>query len=246
MDEIKVVYVDVDEIKVYENNAKLHPYEQIEQIKKSIELYGMNDPLALWKNNEIIEGHGRLQACLELGMKRVPCFYLNNLTDKERREYMLVHNQTTLNSGWDFDKLEAELEELDFDGFDFGFEIDTSYDAEDDENNPYTKEINIPQYEPTGEYVEIEELVDTSKSEELIEKIKQSGVSKKEKQFLINAAYRHNIFNYKEIAEYYANASEEMQELMEDSALVIIDINDAIAKGYAVLRKDIEEIALYE
>lgn len=121
MNEIKVVYVDIDNIKGYENNAKRHPQEQIEQIKKSIQLYGMNDPIALWKNNEIIEGHGRLQACIELGMEQVPCFFLDKLTDKERREYMLVHNQTTMNSGWDFEKLEAELDDLDFDGFDFGF-----------------------------------------------------------------------------------------------------------------------------
>lgn len=151
MEEIKVVYVDVENIKGYENNAKRHPQEQIEQIKKSIELYGMNDPIALWKNNEIIEGHGRLQACIELGMKQVPCFFLNNLTDKERREYMLVHNQTTMNSGWDFEKLEAELDELDFDGFDFGFQAtdfdetdldDLFTDSEEKEKEP--KKIQCP------------------------------------------------------------------------------------------------------
>lgn len=124
MDKIQVVYVDIDNIKGYENNAKRHPQEQIEQIKKSIQLYGMNDPIALWKNNEIIEGHGRLQACRELELTQVPCFFLDKLTDKERREYMLVHNQTTMNTGWDFEKLEAELEDLDFDGFDFGFDSD--------------------------------------------------------------------------------------------------------------------------
>lgn len=106
--------------------------------------------------------------------------------------------------------------------------------------------MNIPQYEPTGEYVDIAELVDTTKANELIGRIKESGVSKKEKQFLINSAHRHNVFNYKKIAEYYANANEEMQELMEDSALVIIDVDDAIAKGYATLRNDIEEIAFDE
>lgn len=124
-----MVYVDIDNIKGYENNAKRHPQEQIEQIKKSIQLYGMNDPIALWKNNEIIEGHGRLQACRELGITQVPCFFLDKLTDKERREYMLVHNQTTMNSGWDFEKLEAELEDLDFDDFDFGFHIDALDDT---------------------------------------------------------------------------------------------------------------------
>lgn len=159
MDKINVVYVDIGNIKGYENNAKRHPQEQIEQIKKSIELYGMNDPIALWKNNEIIEGHGRLQACIELGMKQVPCFFLNNLTDKERREYMLVHNQTTMNSGWDFEKLEAELEDLNFDDFDFGFHMDTLDDsmladlfADSEPKEKEPKKIQCPH---CGEWIEV-------------------------------------------------------------------------------------------
>ena len=69
-----------------------------------------------------------------------------------------------------------------------------------------------------------------------------SNVTKLEKQFLIAAATRHYCFNYSKIADYYAYASPEMQELMEDSALVIIDFNDAIAKGYVKLNKRIEDI----
>ena len=60
-----------------------------------------------------------------------------------------------------------------------------------------------------------------------------------EKEFLKYAAFRHNVFNYRNIAEYYAHADEEMQALMEKSALVIIDVNDAIANGYATLNADI-------
>ena len=61
---MKIEYVGIDTIKPYENNAKLHPAEQIEQIKKSIQDYGMNDPIAVW-HDEIVEGHGRLMACKE-------------------------------------------------------------------------------------------------------------------------------------------------------------------------------------
>ena len=56
------------------------------------------------------------------------------------------------------------------------------------------------------------------------------------------AASRHIVFNYSKIADYYAHASVEMQELMEQSALVLIDIDDAIANGYVQLSKDIDEI----
>ena len=72
-------------------------------------------------------------------------------------------------------------------------------------------------------------------------KIKQSDVPDDIKRFLKLGAYRHLRFNYSKIAEYYAHADREIQELMEDSALVIIDFNDAIAKGYVRLA---EEVAL--
>ena len=123
--ELKIEYVPIAEIKPYKNNAKLHPKEQIEQIVRSITDYGMNDPIAVWKDNEIIEGHGRYLACMKMGIDEVPIIRLDGLTDAQRREYMLVHNKTTMNSGFDLDLLNLELDDLpEFDApfydFDFG------------------------------------------------------------------------------------------------------------------------------
>ena len=81
-----------------------------------------------------------------------------------------------------------------------------------------------------------------AKYKELKARINQSNVSEIEKKFLLCAAKRHVVFNYSKIADYYASASPEMQKLMEDSALVIIDFNDAIAKGYVKLNKRIADI----
>ena len=70
---LKVEYYPIESIKPYENNAKIHTEEQIEQIVKSIKDFGMNDPIAIWsEDNIIIEGHGRLMACKKLGMTEVP------------------------------------------------------------------------------------------------------------------------------------------------------------------------------
>lgn len=117
---MKIEYISIDEIKPYKNNAKLHPREQIEQIKKSIEEFGMNDPIGIWKN-EIVEGHGRLIACKELGYTEVPIIRLDHMTDEERKAYGLVHNKLTMNSDFDFDILESELEDIDIDMKQFGF-----------------------------------------------------------------------------------------------------------------------------
>ena len=75
--ELKIEYMKTKDLKPYANNAKIHTAEQIEQIKNSIKEFGMNDPIAIWKNNEIIEGHGRLIACSELGIDEVPVIRLD-------------------------------------------------------------------------------------------------------------------------------------------------------------------------
>lgn len=120
---LKIEYVPIGDLKPYENNAKIHTDEQIEQIKKSIQEFGFNDPIAVWKDGEIIEGHGRLFAAKQLGLKEVPIIRLDNLADEERRAYMLVHNKLNMNTGFDFPLLEMELNEItSIDMQEFGFD----------------------------------------------------------------------------------------------------------------------------
>ena len=140
---MQIETVNIDNLTPYEKNAKLHPRDQIEQIKKSIEMYGNNDPIAVWgEKNIIVEGHGRYTALHELGYKTVDIIRLDHLTDEQRREYMLVHNQTTMNSGWDIDLLAGELEDLDFGGFDFGFDLDLDDLFEDEKE---IEEDDVPE-----------------------------------------------------------------------------------------------------
>jgi hypothetical protein len=132
MSKLKVEYVPTDRLKTYEKNAKIHTAEQIEQIKKSIQEFGFNDPIAVWKDNEIIEGHGRLIAALELGIEELPIIRLDNLTDEQRKAYTLVHNKLTMNTGFDFSFLAEELSsivDIDMSEFGFGsFELNTDED----------------------------------------------------------------------------------------------------------------------
>lgn len=127
---LKIEYLDKKRLKPYVNNAKKHTDEQVEQIKKSIQEFGFNDPIALWHDNEIIEGHGRLLAVMELDdIDKVPVIRLDNLTDEQRKAYTLVHNKLTMNTNFDFSILEAELDSIvNIDMLDFGFNEIPSFD----------------------------------------------------------------------------------------------------------------------
>lgn len=129
---LQIERMSLDEIKAYPNNAKIHTAEQIEQIKESIRSFGFNDPIAIW-HNEIVEGHGRFIAAQELGFKEIDVIRLDELSDEQRRAYMLVHNKLTMNTGFDMELLEFELENIDMDMEQFGFDGEISLDDDDDE-----------------------------------------------------------------------------------------------------------------
>lgn len=111
--------------------------------------------------------------------------------------------------------------------------------APDQENNKYSTKIEAPIYEPKNAKPHIFELYDKDKSQRLIKEIENSNIPNEEKTFLIEAAKRHIVFNYEKIADYYAHSNKEMQNLMEKSALVIIDFEKAIQLGYVRLCDEI-------
>lgn len=125
---MQIEVVSIEAIKEYELNAKEHPKEQIEQIKKSIQDFGNNDPIAIDNDGEIIEGHGRFIALKELGYKEVEVIRLGHLTDNEKKAYRLIHNKLTMNSDFNLELLEQELAELQtLDMQEFGFDFVTDF-----------------------------------------------------------------------------------------------------------------------
>lgn len=117
----------VSELVPYVGNAKKHPEWQVEQIRNSIEAFGFNDPLAIWQDVAghwmIVEGHGRLLAAKQLGMDEVPVIRLDQLDDEGRRAYTLAHNKLTMNTDFDVQILDAELDAIEgLDMTEFGFQ----------------------------------------------------------------------------------------------------------------------------
>ena len=138
MEHLKIEYLPIDSLKPYEGNAKEHPQEQIDQIISSIEQFGMNDPIGIWGEERlIVEGHGRLLALQQMGETEAPTIRLDHMTDEQRRAYTLAHNKLTMNSGFNIEILNAELESLDIDMTEFGFSME---EIEQDEFEPINDE----------------------------------------------------------------------------------------------------------
>ena len=139
---MQIERIAISKIKPYEKNAKRHTDEQIQHIINSIEQFGMNDPIGIWgEKNVIVEGHGRYFALKKMGVKEVDCIRLDHLSDEERKAYTLVHNQATLETPFDDDLLKIELDGIfDIDMSEFGFDINL------DDNEPQEiEEDEVPE-----------------------------------------------------------------------------------------------------
>lgn len=245
--EEQIIYKKVSELTNNPNNPRKND-GAVDTVAKSIEKYGFRNPLIIDKDNIVWCGNTRLKAAKKLKLKEVPCIIVEDLTEQQMTELALLDNKTNEIAEWDTDMLADILKQVDMSEFvdiswgDIKLPTDTDFSGEENpEDNPYTKKINIPQYEIKGDCPPITELVNTDKTKELEEEIKKANITDEQKEFLLTASKRHLLFDYGKIAEYYAHQDKEMQELMEKSALVIIDFNDAIKNGYVELRKEIME-----
>lgn len=147
MSSMKITYLKTSDLIPYARNAKEHPEWQIQQIAGSIKEFGFNDPIAIDKDNVIIEGHGRLLAAQLLKIEDVPTITLDHMTKNQKRAYILAHNKITMNTGFDMDILNNEFDELlsefefdDLNKIGLGIEGDLDFDSEDDGGSGSDKE----------------------------------------------------------------------------------------------------------
>ena len=252
--------ISIKDIKPAEYNPRMISDEDYGKLQKSINKFGLVDPIIVnLKNNVIIGGHQRYKALLDKNVKELQLLRMGDIgyafnetsftVPDEIHEKGLNIALNKISGEFVEEKLQPLLEEINLSDFDVevtGFseleigDLDVSID--EPINDKYSTKIQTPEYTIKGEKPDLNELVDQNKTLELIGKIKKSSIPEPVKEFLILSAYRHLKFSYDKIAEYYAHADKETQELMEESALVIIDFDKAISNGFVELGKEISKI----
>ena len=220
----------------------------VPEVARSIERFGFGAPILARPIDggglEVIAGHTRLKAAQSLGLDRVPVRVLD-LDPTDARLLALADNRLGELADWS-SGLEDVLRQMGNDGVDLdglgwtAEELDALTGGGPDEER-YTAKIEAPIYEIKGDRPDESELCDKARTDELVKEIERADIDDEARTFLLEAARRHTAFRYDRIAEYYAHAPEEVQRLMEDSALVIIDFNRAIELGFVKLTKDLAE-----
>lgn len=129
---MEIVNKKIDELKPYENNPRFND-DAVEYVANSIKEFGFKVPIVIDKNNVIVAGHTRYKASLELGLNEVPCIIADDLTEEQIKAFRLVDNKVSEKSSWDIELLDEELNDLDINLEDYGFDnIQIEWDNIDD------------------------------------------------------------------------------------------------------------------
>ena len=233
--------VKISKVKGNPSNPRIIKNDKFKKLVKSIQEFPEMlklRPIVVDEDMIVLGGNMRLRASKDAGLKEVWIEIAEGLTEEQKKEFIVKDNVGF--GEWEWDILANEWDSVQL--AEWGLDVwENQDDAIVEEDDIYTKKIEAPIYEPKGIKPKVSELYNEDKGFELLEKIRKSNVSKAEKEFLTIASFRHIVFDYSKIAEYYTQSNKEMQGLMEDSALVVIDFNKAIENGFVQLSSEIKE-----
>lgn len=233
--------VDIAELVAHPRNPNHHPDKQVALLAKIIRHQGWRAPIVVSKRSGfIITGHGRLEAAKLLGVQVVPVNFQEFKTEADEWAHLIADNRIAELAEINSSELSGLLKELESAGEDLelsGFDRVTEEDG-----GKYTAKIDAPIYEPKNKKPLFQEMVCKKRFNEIVESIKMEKLESEISEFLIVAASRHILFRYDMIAEFYCHADKKTQQLMEESALVIIDSEKAMRLGYAKLKVELSDI----
>ena len=263
-----VTWMDPNSLREWSKNPKQHDTANVQTLARSLRRFGFVAPVVVWgSQKQIVAGHGRCRAALLIlkadpgaylaidapGPGLIPVRVVEFASASEADMYAIQDNRSTESNPMDPAAIAEILRELDAEGEEIEIpaysdeEIASMLGGEAEEkggDDRYTNKIKIPIYEPhLPAPPPVSSLYDASKSLELRAEIDAANLPPNVAAFLRVAADRHTSFHFKNIAEFYAHASPEVQRLFERSALVIIDFDAAIENGFVKLTDRLTELA---
>lgn len=227
-----------------EHNYRKHSDTNKARIRKSIDEAGLGRSVVIDADGVLVAGNG-VQSVID---KDTPVRVIEtdgtelvvvkrtdlHTGDPRRKTLALADNATADDVEWDFESIAEDWTEDE--AVEWGVEWPKSA------INNYSRKIEIPTYEPIEGVVELSELTDKTKYEQLCSEIDAADLDGDIAEFLKMAATRHIVFDYARIGDYYANASPDVQDLMERSALVIIDFAKAVENGFVKLTQELTDM----
>jgi hypothetical protein len=234
--------VKINKVKGNPSNPRIIKNDKFLKLVKSIQEFPEMlklRPIVVDEDFMVLGGNMRLKASKAAGLKEVWIDIAEGLTEDQKKEFIVKDNVSF--GEWEWDILANEWDSVGI--TEWGLDVwQNEDDIKEEEADMLSKNIKAPTYDPKNEKPIEAELFNEDKTKELIQKIGLANITSAEKDFLIKAAYRHTVYNYQNIADYYAHSRKEVQELMEESALVVIDLRDAISNGFVKLTQNIQEL----
>ena len=258
---VKAEIRKLSEFSALKHNPNKHTPRGLKMLETAMSEVGYVAPLTVAADGESLDGAARLEtAGGKFGDEAIviehdgtrPVVMVrtdipNTKTDIAKKIIVGANRIAEVDLDWDIDILNELAVAGDIDLSDFWKEdeleeLKLDNDGQGNAGNVgYNRGIEAPIYIPKGPKPSISDLYDNSRTVGLIHEIESSELPDDEKEFLKIAAGRHTILNYKRIAEYYAHSDKDAQELIENSALVIIDFKRAIELGYVRLSKEVAQ-----
>lgn len=253
---MQIEHWPIDRLIEYIRNPRKNDHA-VDKIAAAIHEFGFRVPILAKSDGLVVDGHLRLKAARKLNLETVPVILADDMTDIQVKAFRISVNRMADLAEWDDELLALEVADLDASGYDLdllGFdqsELDGLLSGDglpgsgsgSGVDDTYSRKIEAPIYEPKNEKPDISTLVDDTKTQELRRDIDAADIPDDIKAFLRIAADRHTVLNFRRIADFYAHSDATVQDLMERSALVIIDFNKAIENGFVALTGKLGEIA---
>lgn len=140
--EKQLIRIKVSDLVPYYRNPRKIPQEAVDDVRESFRQCGVIDPIEIDENNVILSGHSRRLAAIAEGIEEVDALRITGLQEKTKRKYRLLANKAGEKTGWDYEILAEEIDDLDFEGYDFEWDIPEEEDAQEAQEDEY--DVNPP------------------------------------------------------------------------------------------------------